>query len=179
MKWFLIVFIGTFFFVGCSSSSDEEAKDTSTSKTEENKSSETNKEETIYHIGDVVTVGDVEYTVNGIEQTDTIGDQYLNTTAQNHFLIVSITITNKGNEALNVSSSYLNLKNGEKTYEASSDASFYMGDENIIYESINPDASLSGKVAYDITQETIDSTDLQLQVQTGAFGTEKAVINLK
>lgn len=54
-----------------------------------------------------------------------------------------------------------------------------MGDENIIYESINPDASLTGKVAYDITQEAIDSTDLQLQVQTGAFGTEKALINLK
>ncbi len=171
MKSLLIVLIGAFFFVGCSSTDD--GKDTSTTKSAET------KEETIYHIGDVVTVGDVEYTVNGIEQSDTIGTQYLNTTAQNHFLIVSVTITNKGNEALSVSSSYLNLKNGEKTYEASSDASIYMGDENIIYESINPDASLTGKVAYDITQETIDSTDLQLQVQTGTFGTEKALINLK
>ena len=55
----------------------------------------------------------------------------------------------------------------------------YLGEESIFYESINPDASFTGKIAYDITQETIDSPNLQLQVQTGAFGTEKEVINLK
>ncbi len=178
LKWIFVIFIGACVFIGCSSTSEDNDDDTST-KTTESTTQEETKEETVYHIGDVVTVGDVEYTVNGIEQTDMIGDTYFNATAQNHFLVVSVTITNKGNEALSVSSSYLNLKNGEKTYEASTDASVYMGDENIIYESINPDASLTGKVAYDITQETIDSPDLQLQVQTGAFGTEKGLINLK
>lgn len=156
-------------------SSNNETKTTKTSDT----TSEKKEEKKVYHIGEVVPVGNVEYTVNGIEQTDTIGDQYVNATAQNHFLIVSVTITNKGNEALNVSDSYLKLKNGDKTYESSSDSIMYLGEESIFYESINPDASFTGKVAYDITQETIDSPNLQLQVQTGAFGTEKEVINLK
>lgn len=145
----------------------------------EEKQEETSEATKSYHIGDVVRVGDVEYIVNGIEQSDTMGDQYLNTSAQNHFMIVDVTITNKGNEALGVSSDYLKLKNGDKVYDASSDASIYLGDSSIIFETVNPDASMTGKIVFEITQETIDSPELSLQVQTGAWGTETEVIHLK
>lgn len=175
--WVIIVFVLVGALGSCSGGSSED----SSNKKETSKTTETKKEEeTVHHIGEVVTVGNVEYTVNSITQTDTVGTQYLNTTAQNHFLMIDITVTNKGNDPLDMSSSYFTLVNGEKTYEVNTDASIYNSadGESIIYETVNPDASFTGQVAYDITQETIDSPDLQLQVQTGAFGTEKALINL-
>lgn len=176
-RWvWVVVLILVFGFVGaCSSGEDTDTKKEADQTTEEKQEK---KEDVIYHIGDVVTVGDVEYIVNGIEQSSTVGNQYLNTTAQNQFLIVSVTLTNKGTEALDVSSSFFKLKSNEKTYEASSDASVYLAEESIAYESINPDASFTGKIAFDVTQETIDASDLQLQVQTGAFGTETGLISL-
>lgn len=175
--WVVIVFVLVGSLGACSSGSDDSTKKEESSKTAET----TKKEEAVHHIGEVVTVGDVEFTVNSITQTDTVGDQYLNTTAQNHFLMIDVTVTNKGNDPLTMSSSYFTLVNGEKTYEVNSDASIYnsANGESIIFETINPDASFTGQVAYDITQETIDSPDLQLQVQTGILGTEKALINLK
>ena len=37
---------------------------------------------------------------------------------------------------------------------------------------------LKGKIVFDVTKATIDDKNLQLQVQTGAWGTEKGLINL-
>ena len=68
---------------------------------------------------------------------------------------------------------------GEKTYNADSDGAMYLGEDSIIFDEINPDASLTGKVVFDITQETIDAKDLVLQVQTEAFGSETENISLK
>ena len=123
-------------------------------------------------------VGDVEYTVNGIETTDTIGDEYLNQKAQETYLIVSVTVKNNGDDALSVLDSFFKLKKGDKTYNTDSTAIMYLGDESIFAKEINPDASLKGKIVFDVTKATIDDKNLQLQVQTGAWGTEKGLINL-
>lgn len=159
---------------------DEDKVADSKPKEEEKKEEEPKKEEEekAYTIGDVVTVGDVEYTVNSISSTETIGNEYLNKKAQNMFLVVDITIKNNATKVLMVSDSFFNLENGEKEYKSDSGSAIYLADESIILKEINPDASLTGKVLFDITQETIDSPDTKLQVQTGAWGTEKGLINL-
>ena len=145
---------------------DEEKKngEPAAEKTDNKKKEDKKKEpkEKTYGIKDTLKVGDVEYTVNGIETTDTIGDEYLNQKAQETYLIVSVTVKN----------------NGDKTYNTDSTAIMYLGDESIFAKEINPDASLKGKIVFDVTKATIDDKNLQLQVQTGAWGTEKGLINL-
>ena len=79
---------------------DEEKKngEPAAEKTDNKKKEDKKKEpkEKTYGIKDTLKVGDVEYTVNGIETTDTIGDEYLNQKAQETYLIVSVTVKNNG-----------------------------------------------------------------------------------
>lgn len=133
--------------------------------------------EQIYKISDVVSVGDVEYTVNKVQASKEIGDEYIKKEAQNMYYIIDITIKNNGNEPLTVSDSFFKLINGEKEYSTDSEGAMYI-DKNIIFDEINPDASMNGQIVFDISQETIDARGLQLQVQTGIFGTEKQNIQL-
>ena len=44
---------------------------------------------------------------------------------------------------------------------------------------LNPGTEIAGKVVFDVTQEVIDDPAIQLQVQTGVWGTQKAKINLQ
>lgn len=177
-----IVVLGVVGAVAGGSDSDKEKGDTP--KTTENGNQETGKEENnepevkAYKIGDVVVVGDVEYTVSAINATDTIGNEYLNAKAQNMYLVVDISIKNNGDKALTVADSFFKLLNDGKEYSTDSGAALYLGDDSMIFKEINPDASLSGKLVFDVAQETIDASGLQLQVQTGAWGTEKEVIHL-
>ncbi len=178
LKWIIlaIIIIGVIgAFMG--GSSNDESDDTTTKnepKTEENNQEQETK---TYHVGEVVKVGDVEYTVNSISAEKTVGDEYLNTDAQEMFLVVNITLKNLENEPLTVSDNFFKLKLGEKEYNTDSGSAIYLGD-SIIYKEVNPDATLTGTILFDVTQDTIDNQDLQLQVQTGAWGTEKEVINL-
>ncbi len=175
LKWVLIVLAAC--FVLCmlfSGGSDDTETTDSSNATEETSKTE---EEVVYHIGDTISVGDLEYTVNSIDSAKTIGSEYINTEAQEMYLIVNITIKNNDDSAITVSDNYFKLILGEKEYKTDTSAALYIEDD-IIYESVNPDASLTGNICFDITQETIDNEDLQLQVQTGSWGTEKGVINL-
>ncbi len=174
LKWGIIAIVIIGVVVAFAGGSDDDDNNSSTN--ENTVQNESSKEET-YGIGDTITVGDVEYTVNSINSQKTVGNEYFNTDAQETFLVINLTLKNNGNEALSVSSSYFKLKRDEKEYETSSDGNIYLED-SIVYTSINPDASLTGNICFDVTEETINYERLQLQVQTGIFGTEKGLINL-
>ena len=45
-------------------------------------------------------------------------------------------------------------------------------------ENLNPDIEMQGKIVFDISEEQANSTKTQLEVATGAFGTETELINL-
>ncbi|MCD7892929.1 MAG: DUF4352 domain-containing protein [Erysipelotrichaceae bacterium] len=175
LKWVLIVLVACFVLCMLFSGDSDDTSTTSSSNTTEETSK--TEEEVVYHIGDTISVGDLEYTVNSIDSAKTIGSEYINTEAQEMYFIVNITIKNNDDSAITVSDNYFKLLLGEKEYETDTSAALYIEDD-IIYESVNPDASLTGDICFDITQETIDNKDLQLQVQTGSWGTQKGVINL-
>lgn len=134
-----------------------------------------------FSIGEEVTVGDVSYIVNSISSAQTLGGEYMNKTAQGMFLVVNVTVTNKGNESLDVSNAFFTLVDGEKQYDSDSVASLYANEDgqSFFVNSINPDLSLSSNVAFDVTQAIVDSQTKQMQVQTGAWGTETGLINLQ
>lgn len=131
-----------------------------------------------YKIGDKLSVGKVRYKVTQVTTSNRAGNKYLNTKAQGRYLIVTIQITNKGDDPLNVSDDYFTLINGNKTYEVDSTAGFYLKN-SIINETVNPDVTLKGRIAFDVSKKVASSKKNKLQVQTGFWGTEKGIIELR
>lgn len=135
-------------------------------------------------IGQVLEVGDAAFTVNNVRTDSKVGNQYLNSTAQGVYLIANVTYQNNGNEATMVDTSFFRLKFGDKTYDADSTASLYAnskddGSSTFFAENVNPDLSVTGEVVFDVTQEVASAQGLQLQVQTGFWGTETGLINIQ
>lgn len=160
--------------------------DSDTTKEETNTTTETKKTEETFKIGDVVKVGDMEYTIKGKSTTDQVGPSALPTKASDTYLVLDVVLKNNGNEAVTIDSSFFKLKRGEKTYEADSMASMSANqgengqiEDSFLLQELNPDSTAEGKVVFDVTSEVAKASDLQVQVQTGAFGTETGTINLK
>lgn len=177
--WLLIVII-----IGAVASSGDSDDPTSTSDNNQASNADSSveaEESESYKIGDVVQLGDIQYTIHGVEQASTIGSEYVNTEANGVFLVVDLTVKNIGNESAMVTSSFFKLKNGEKTFDADSSAMIYInqeGNSSLFLDNLNPDVEMSGKVVFDISQETADSENLVLQAQTGYWGTETVDIQL-
>lgn len=74
-------------------------------------------------IGDVATAGDMSYTVTGVDTAASVGSSFLEEKAKGMYLIVSVEVTNNGNEAVMIDDSFFTLKNGDKSYDADSMAS--------------------------------------------------------
>lgn len=174
--------------IGALSGGDDESGTTDTKSKEETpkESSKEEKKEKVYAIGDTVKVGDMEYTINDKSTADQVGPSALPTKASGKYLVLDVTLKNNGNEAITVDSSFFKLKRGEKTYEADSAGSMSANqkedgtiDNSFFLQELNPDSEVSGKVVFDVAPEVAEASDLQVQVQTGVFGTETESINLK
>lgn len=182
--WFIvlaaIVVIGVFANMGGDSDSkDATAKSTATSEATTDSSTKASSEETVYSVGQTFTVGDVEYTVNSVSTTQTVGDEFLNETAQGTYLLLNVTIKNNGDDALSVSNDYFTLYKGKTKYTSDSTASLYASDDSGFFlEKVNPGNALTSNVAFDIPQDVVSDPDLQLQVQTGYWGTQTALVNI-
>lgn len=141
-------------------------------------------EEKSYKIGDKVVVGDMEYVINGKETAAAVGPAAFPTKASGKFVLIDVTLKNNGNEAVTVDSSFFKLQQGEKTFEADTTGSMYanQGDDGIdnsfFLQEVNPDSEITGKVAFDVSKKIADSKELQLQVQTGFWGTETGIVDL-
>lgn len=145
------------------------------------KPSKAKKEEVVHKIGDTFTVGDVEYTVQSKELADRVGNEYFGENANGQYVIISVTIKNNGKESITLSDNYFKLIKGETEYEADSSAGIYVKDDtgaNLLYSELNPENSATGKVVFDVNPDTASDPSLQLQVQTGYWGTETALISL-
>ena len=174
--------------IGMVSGGDDSSEKTSGSNNTSNSSKEPAKKapkKENYKIGDVVKVGDMQYTVIKKELADQVGPSVLPTKANGKYLVIELTLKNNGNEAVTVDSSFFKLKRGDKTYEADATGSMSANqgedgniDNSFFLQQLNPDSEMSGKVVFDLSPEIAEATDLSLQVQTGVFGTETELINL-
>ncbi|KGL45736.1 DUF4352 domain-containing protein [Listeria newyorkensis] len=194
-KWWFWVLVVIIVMVAANMGNEDEAKSDKTS--EKNTTATTAKktpakqdvkketEEKEYKIGDVVKVGDMEYIVESKETTKQVGPSILPTEAKDTFLIINLKVKNNGNEKVTIDSSFFTLLRGDKKYEADSGASLSANQDesgtitdSFFMSELNPDVELSGKVVFDVTEDTANATDLSLEAQTGIWGTEKVKINL-
>ncbi|AUZ30152.1 hypothetical protein CHCC14809_3580 [Bacillus licheniformis] len=188
--WFWLIIVIIIGAAASNGGNSEQASSTNKEKSTENKTTETKqdtkKEETNPKIGDDVKVGDMNYKVNGKKTADQVGPSALPQKASDKYLVIDVTLKNNGNDKVTVDASFFKLKRGEKTYEADSAASMSANqsedgniDNSFFLQNLNPDSKISGKVVFDVAPEVANAKDLQLQVQTGAWGTETGIIDLK
>ncbi|MER1263098.1 DUF4352 domain-containing protein [Bacillus licheniformis] len=188
--WFWLIIVIIIGAAASNGGNSEQASSTNKEKSTENKTTETKqdtkKEETNPKIGDDVKVGDMIYKVNGKKTADQVGPSALPQKASDKYLVIDVTLKNNGNDKVTVDASFFKLKRGEKTYEADSAASMSANqsedgniDNSFFLQNLNPDSKISGKVVFDVAPEVANAKDLQLQVQTGAWGTETGIIDLK
>lgn len=126
-------------------------------------------------MGESVTVGDVTYVVTDVEYgVSQLGDEYVNTTPQGQFVVVSLDLTNNGTEALSFSDEMVVLLDGEIEYSASADAWAYL-EESVLYEEVNPGNTLSAQVAFDVPADAHPSV---AQLSEGFWGTNTVDVAL-
>lgn len=166
--------------------SAEATKDKEPTKDVEKDDKKDKEKEEVVGIGTPLEVGDAIFTLNGVNLVDQVGPSVMPTKASGKYVVLDVKYKNNGNKAVTVDASFFKLKRGEKTYESDSMASMSanQGEDGTIQNSfflqeVNPDMEISGKVVFDLAPEVAEATDLQLQVQTGLFGTETGIINLK
>lgn len=196
--WFWIVIVLLFGAVGSSINKKDGNNNTSNTSAAKNSNSNSSKDtsnsntkvsssepEKTYTIGEIVKVGDMEYTVNSKETTNQVGPSIAPTSSKDTFLVVDLTVTNKSKKAVTVDSSFFKLIDGDKEFDADAAASLSanQGEDGTVtnsffLESLNPDVTMSGKIVFDVSNAQATSTSNQLRVQTGAWGTEKDLINL-
>ncbi len=163
-----------------SSSQVTSSKETvQTSASEETKNTEektTTKAE--HKIGEIVKVGDVEYVVNSKSLSQNVGGDY-GKTANGIYLIVNVTVKNTGKKSITVTDDFFKLLKGDTEYETDGAAGLYANEEAKFFLSeLNPENSITGNVVFDLSNETANASGLQLQVQTGIWGTQKGKISL-
>ena len=134
-----------------------------------------------FTIGQVVNVGDVEYTVNSLSTATTLGSEYFNQTANGVYLVVEVRVKNNGQKAMMIDTNLFSLVDGEIVYDSDGTASMYANtdESGFFLENLNPGLEKTGKVVFDVPQSIIDSSTKQLKVTTGFFGTESALISLQ
>lgn len=167
-----------------SNSSSSKSSSKATSKSSSSSSSSSSKAKT-YAIGQTFTAGKMQYTVNAVSSAKQVGPSALPKTATDTYLVVDLTVKNNDSKEVTVDANYFNLLDGKKTFKADSAASISANQNesgeitnSFFLQKLNPDVSMSGKVVFDVSAAEASSTTNQLQVQTGVFGTQKAIVNL-
>lgn len=157
-------------------SSNDGTKDGSKKGNKETK--EVSQEKKTYGIGEVVKVDEVDYLINNVEVTKQIGGEYFNTTANDTFLIINISITNNKKESLSISDSCFKLLNGENEYSTDSTGAVYLEDSSIIFKELNPGVTLQGKIVFDIPETVANDNESILQVKAGVWSSKKETISI-
>lgn len=156
-----------------SSQSSDKASDSAGEGSDSAK--EESDDEIVAGIGDSVTSGELEIVVSSVgDPVTTIGDEYVNDTAQGEYIPVEVSVTNNGTDSEYVGDSDINLVAGESTYSSDSGAIMYL-DDAFLFEEINPGNTLSGTLVFDVPE----GTDIDSVTFSGGIFSKDAVIEVK
>lgn len=163
---------------------DDTSTTTTTDEKVENQSQETDekKEEPSIKkvgLGQELIVGNVTFIANSVDELNqiTAGNGMFKYTPDAEgavFLNVNVTVKNNGKDMIQTDSSFFKLKT-EDGVEYSPSTVIVADDKYFTYEGINPGLALTGNVVFEVPSGL---SGLDLQVQTGFWGTETGIINL-
>ncbi|MDU9371582.1 DUF4352 domain-containing protein [Staphylococcus ureilyticus] len=149
-------------------------------------SSSSNKNETKdAKIGEKVKVDDIEYTINSVETADSVGNQYVSSSADGKYIVADVTVKNNGDESITIDTELFKIIDGDATNGADSSASTDANtsasnpsDIGFFLEKLNPGNEKTGKVVFDVSEKTAQSDNTKMQVKSGIFGSQKANIDI-
>jgi hypothetical protein len=157
--------------------SDTASTDSTDTKTEVKDSKK--EEKKAHAVGEEVSVGKLSYTVNGVEETDSLSSVLGDKTTEGKFVVVDLTLKNGDKEARFVDGEMFRIVGSDGT-EFSSDAELDMyvnEDIGFFLEEVNPKMSKTGKVVFELPAEETGYT-LQVSSGLGWSGGKYEVINL-
>jgi hypothetical protein len=99
-----------------------------------------------------ITVGGLFYNINGVYVTASYGSQYLSSNADGEFIVISLTVSNVGNKAADISASDFHLERGTTEYNYA-DASVYT-EQRFAMNTLNPGVSRTGNIVFDVPVNT-------------------------
>lgn len=185
-KWWVWAIVVVVVAIGFNSAGGTEDKaDTKNEASAPKKTASADKEKKTNKVGDTVDVGTVAYKVESKSVADTVGSEYLPENAKEKYLVLKVTIKNNGKKPITIADDFFKLMKGDTEFNTDSVASIASNQEkegstgmDFFYQELNPESSLTGNVVFDVPESVINDKALQLQVQTGVFGTETGLINL-
>ena len=189
--WVLAIIIIIALASGGEDSETPSTDQSSNSNTEQNATTEevaqeepATEEAKTAKIGEPTTVGNVTFTVNGVEETTEInsGNEFIeNATTSGKYIIVDVTVQNGKKESITINSSFFKIIADGTEYDPTTDGTVMMamGDamNDFFLKQINPNLEKSGKVVFEVGAD-VNVANTVLQAQTGAFGTETTKISL-
>lgn len=142
------------------------------------KQSSTGKEEVVVaKVGETLELDGVQFLVKGFEYTNVFGtNEFLQEKASEGavLLVLDVSVTNNSSEEINTDSSFFKVIDDTG---AEFESMTVLGEDTLLFESINPRLSRSGKVVFEVPIDLKGRLDVQ--VQTGFWGTVKGKINLQ
>ncbi|WP_370890282.1 DUF4352 domain-containing protein [Janibacter sp. GXQ6167] len=103
-------------------------------------------------LGDTVRDGKFEFVVTEVKSgVDSVGGTYLNEQAQGQFVLISISVTNVGDESQTLYDGAQKLTDDKgRTFESNSYAAIVMEDNDVWMTKINPGNTVTGTLVYDM-----------------------------
>jgi hypothetical protein len=107
-------------------------------------------------IGDKVRDGKFEFVVTKMDCSKTrVGDEFLNAKAQGRFCLVSVSVTNIGDEPQLFTGANQTAYAGKTEFKNDTGAEFYANDDSQTFlEEINPGNSVKGNLVFDVPKAT-------------------------
>lgn len=137
-------------------------------------------------IGENLEVGNMSYVVNEVYTADQVGPSMFPETANETYVVINLSVTNNGSEAVTVDSNFFKMVIEGNTLDADSAASMSANQNDngeitnsFFLENLNPGSTLSGNIVFDINESLANNQEKILQVQEGMFGTKTGTISLQ
>lgn len=131
------------------------------------------KTEIKYYVGDTVSSGDLYVTVNDIRETN-----YVNgVTTDNLYIILDVTIENRGNKSATYKQDCFILKNGDRTYEICNDG-IYLPDGYWLQIEVGAGLKRNTALVYEIPRSYVYD-NYYLEVKEGWLSSSAKVYLIK
>ncbi|BCY13186.1 DUF4352 domain-containing protein [Actinoplanes sp. L3-i22] len=154
-----------------------EAADVATTTGAATKTEKAEKKDETPGLGQAAKDGKFQFTVTGVKCGATkVGSDFLNQKAQGQFCLIDLTIKNIGKEAQTFLDSEQKAYDAKKVeYSVDSAAAMYAnGDNQILFQEINPGNTVKGKLVFDVPKGT-KLTELDLHDSMFSGGVKVAL----
>lgn len=179
--WVVAIIIVIAIFNGTGEDTEQADAGSSDAKTETASKDKDKEKKEEHAVGDKVTVKELAFQVNGVEEETELKAEYLDSlTTSGKYIVVDLEVFNNDKESRIIDSEMFRILDKDGTeYSPTSEADMYIndGDLGFFLQEINPNLSKTGKVAFEVPEDTENYT-LQVSSGFGWSGGEYEEINI-